>query len=49
VRFVHEDHPLETGGALLNAWDLRESEFLLLNGDTFFDADFQLLLTQHPW
>jgi len=43
VRFVHEDHPLGTGGALLNAWDLLESEFLLLNGDTFFDADFSLL------
>lgn len=43
VRFVHEDHPMGTGGALLNAWDLLEGEFLLLNGDTFFDADFQLL------
>jgi len=43
VRFLREDHPLGTGGALLNAWDLLQSEFLLLNGDTFFDADFSLL------
>lgn len=43
VRFIREDHPLGTGGALLNAWDMIESEFLLLNGDTFFDADFSLL------
>ena len=43
VRFLREDHPLGTGGALLNAWDLLDTEFLLLNGDTFFDADFSLL------
>lgn len=43
VRFLREDHPLGTGGALLNAWDLLDSEFLLINGDTFFDADYSLL------
>lgn len=43
VRFLREDHPLGTGGALLNAWDLLDTEFLLVNGDTFFDADFTLL------
>ena len=44
VRFIHEDHPLGTGGALLNAYEHLDHQFLLLNGDTFFDADFSLLL-----
>lgn len=43
VRFLREDHPLGTGGALLNAWSMLDREFLLINGDTFFDADFTLL------
>lgn len=41
--FVREESPLGTGGALLNAWTQLEQEFVLLNGDTFFDIDFSLL------
>lgn len=49
VSFLREEQPLGTGGALLNALsqDLLEEEFLLVNGDTFFNADFTLLSRCH--
>ena len=40
---IREETPLGTAGALLNAYEHLEPEFLLLNGDTFFSADFSLL------
>jgi len=42
--FSREAAPLGTGGALFNAFPKLEKEFLLLNGDTFFDVDYKLLL-----
>jgi D,D-heptose 1,7-bisphosphate phosphatase len=41
VRVVQEPAPLGTAGALLNAQALLDPQFLLLNGDSFFD--FNLL------
>ncbi|MGN1393757.1 MAG: HAD-IIIA family hydrolase [Succinivibrionaceae bacterium] len=49
VQFLKETSPLGTGGALLNAYSLNllEEKFLLVNGDTFFNADIKLLSTYH--
>lgn len=35
-----EAEPLGTGGALVNAWDHLADDFLLLNGDTWFDFNW---------
>lgn len=43
IKYSVESEPLGTGGALLNAFDMLEDEFILLNGDTFFDIQFELL------
>lgn len=41
---VHQEQQLSgTGGALLDAWDKIDSEFILLNGDSILDADWTLL------
>lgn len=37
IRYVHEDAPAGTGGALLLCAPLLDESFLLLNGDTMFD------------
>jgi D-glycero-D-manno-heptose 1,7-bisphosphate phosphatase/D-glycero-alpha-D-manno-heptose 1-phosphate guanylyltransferase len=37
--------PLKTGGELKRARDLLEDEFLLLNGDTFLNIDYQDLIS----
>lgn len=43
IKFIKEDHPLGTGGAVLNAFKYLEDDFLLVNGDTFFDIDLSIL------
>lgn len=43
IRCIREDTPLGTGGAVLNAWPLLADSFYVINGDTFFDADFSIL------
>lgn len=43
ITFIRETMPLGTGGALLNAYNELEDDFLLVNGDTFFDVDLSLL------
>jgi D-glycero-D-manno-heptose 1,7-bisphosphate phosphatase len=40
LRIVVEDEPMGTGGALANAAPLLDDEFLLLNGDTWFDFNW---------
>ncbi len=47
VIYSKEDRPLGTGGALKNAEHLLEDSFLLLNGDTFLDADYRDLVRFH--
>ena len=37
IDYSQEPKPLNTGGALLNAWNKLQNEFIVLNGDTFFD------------
>jgi D-glycero-alpha-D-manno-heptose 1-phosphate guanylyltransferase len=45
VKIVQEIEHLGTGGALRNAYKFLDDQFFVLNGDTFFDADFRALET----
>ena len=49
ISYAVEDMPLGTGGAALHAAHLLdiEREFLLLNGDTFFEMNLQRFLSAH--
>jgi len=44
IGYSYEASPLGTGGALKNAGDKLEREFLLLNGDTFLPIDYGELI-----
>jgi D,D-heptose 1,7-bisphosphate phosphatase len=41
--FIKEETALGTGGAVLNAFKYLQDEFVVINGDTFFDIDYSLL------
>lgn len=41
--FIKEETALGTGGAILNAFDKLQDEFFVINGDTFFDIDYNIL------
>lgn len=45
IEYSHEPSPLGTGGALKNAEARLDSEFVLLNGDTYLDIDYQALIS----
>lgn len=48
ISYSQEDKPLFTGGAILQASRLvRGEDFLVLNGDTLFDIDFEALCAFH--
>ena len=48
ILYSHEDKPLFTGGAIKQAVGLLKSEdFIVLNGDTLFDVDFNQLYDFH--
>ena len=47
IVFSHERSPLGTGGAVKNAEAFATDPSLLVNGDTFFDADLRGLLKFH--
>ena len=47
IDYVIEDKPLGTGGALLMAAQGLNEPFLVLNGDTFFEVDLNLLNDFH--
>ncbi|MDQ1238578.1 MAG: hypothetical protein QG577_763, partial [Thermodesulfobacteriota bacterium] len=47
IKFSREPVPLGTGGAVKNAEFLATDPTLLVNGDTFFDADLEGLLDWH--
>jgi len=44
IEYAHEKEPLGTGGALKNAAELVGDRFLALNGDTFLDMRYDLLV-----
>jgi NDP-sugar pyrophosphorylase family protein len=41
IKYSKERKPLGTGGAILNAKILLEDEFIVINGDTFLELDYQ--------
>ena len=41
--FIKEETALGTGGAILNAFDKLQDDFFVINGDTFFDIDYEIL------
>ena len=41
--FIKEETALGTGGAVLNAFYKLQDEFFVINGDTFFDIDYNIL------
>src|SRR4030095_5265624 len=43
IRYVVESQPLGTAGAVLAGWDLLADRFLVLYGDTMFNAALQPL------
>ena len=47
LTFVQESQPLGTGGALWNAVDFLESEFILLWGDDFHPINYHDLVSNH--
>ena len=47
LRYVEEQRPLGTGGALKFAGELLEERFLMLNGDVLSDIDLTAQLRQH--
>jgi NDP-sugar pyrophosphorylase family protein len=47
IRYSYENEPLGTAGALRHAASFWEGTCLVLNGDTFVDADFRTLIAAH--
>ena len=48
IDYAIEDTPLGTGGAIqLALQQARESSVLILNGDTYLDANYSLMLSHH--
>lgn len=48
IEYVVENEPLGTGGAIKKAMEfVREDDFLILNGDTFFNVDLKKLFLFH--
>ena len=47
IQYAVENTPLGTAGAIRNASHLVEGAFLVLNGDTYLEADFRQLLAAH--
>ena len=43
IEYSNEETPLGTGGALFNAWDKLSDDFFVVNGDTFFDIQYEIL------
>lgn len=46
-RYVEEKHPLGTGGALRNAYDLLDEETLMFNGDIVTGLDLKAMIRDH--
>lgn len=44
IKYSFEKELLDTGGGLINSYDLLDDEFILLNGDTYMDLDYNFFL-----
>lgn len=48
IQFSTEDKPLGTGGAVLNAWPLIQTDqFIVMNGDSYCEVDLRELYAEH--
>ena len=47
LSYIKEEYPLGTAGALFLLKDKLDEDFLLLNGDTIFDVDFDKFMAFH--
>jgi D-glycero-D-manno-heptose 1,7-bisphosphate phosphatase len=47
INYYHEEEPLGTAGALFRILSSLSEDFLLLNGDTIFDIDFNRFIKFH--
>ena len=47
INYSYEDVPLGTGGAVKNAERFVDGTFMVLNGDTYFEFDYEKLLNLH--
>ncbi|MBS3086420.1 nucleotidyltransferase family protein [Candidatus Pacearchaeota archaeon] len=47
IRYSHEEYPLYSAGALKQAEELLEDDFLVINGDNYHDIDFSALFSFH--
>lgn len=47
IKYILEDNPLGTGGAVKNAEDFIDNDFILLNGDTITNQDLKTLIIAH--
>ncbi len=47
IEYFHENTPLGTGGAFIEAYEMLDSSFLVLNGDTLFDLNYLELYRIH--
>jgi NDP-sugar pyrophosphorylase family protein len=48
IEYSEEDKPLGTGGALRKAGELiDDDQFIVMNGDSFFDIEFKQLISFH--
>ena len=47
LKFSEDNRPLGTAGSLKNAQRFFKDDFLLINGDTYLDIDYQKLLKTH--
>lgn len=45
--FSEDDRPMGTAGSLKNAQKFFKSDFLMINGDTYLDIDYQELMVWH--
>jgi histidinol-phosphate phosphatase family protein len=43
VKIIKDEKQLGSAGTIFNLWDILESDFFLLNGVTFFDADLNIM------
>ena len=44
IEYSRENKPLGTGGAVFNSWNFLEDDFIIVNGDTFFDINYKKMI-----
>lgn len=47
IKYSYEKEPLQSAGAIKNAENLLEEDVILINGDNYFEIDYEKLLDYH--